>query len=267
MSVMGRSTVGAAALMVVAALGEAVAADLPVDIELVLAVDVSGSMDIEEQQVQRAGYIDAVTHPEVLMAIRSGIYGRIALAYVEWAGSSFQTTTIPWRTVEDDASAREFAAALAEAPMSRIRGTSISGALSYAGSLFDGNGYEGYRRVIDISGDGPNNMGMPVASARDEVLKQGITINGLPVMLRPSGGYLGIGNLDVYYEDCVIGGPGSFVVSVNDPRQFAETIRRKLVLEIAEQPGLVQTVQQGRRAPRIDCMIGEGLRRSWDYER
>ena len=95
MSVMGRSTVGAAALMVVAALGEAVAADLPVDIELVLAVDVSGSMDIEEQQVQRAGYIDAVTHPEVLMAIRSGIYGRIALAYVEWAGSSFQTTTIP----------------------------------------------------------------------------------------------------------------------------------------------------------------------------
>ena len=93
--------------------------------------------------------------------------------------------------------------------------------------------------MIDISGDGPNNMGMPVAPVRDEVLAQGIVINGLPVMLRASGGYLGISNLDVYYEDCVIGGPGAFVVSVNDPRQFAETIRRKLVLEIAGQPGLV----------------------------
>jgi hypothetical protein len=263
----GRPAISAAALAVAAFVGEVAAADIPVDLELVLAVDVSGSMDMEEQQVQRAGYIDAITHPEVLTAIRTGAYGRIAVTYVEWGGSGYQTTTIPWRTVEDGGSAREFAAALAEAPMARIRGTSISGALRYSSGLFDENGYEGYRRVIDISGDGPNNTGMPVAPMRDEVLAQGIVINGLPVMLRPSGGYLGINNLDVYYENCVIGGPGSFVVSVNDPAQFAETIRRKLVLEIAEQPGLVQTVQVGGRASRIDCMIGEGLRRSWDYER
>jgi hypothetical protein len=241
---------------------------MPVDLELVLAVDVSGSMDYEEQQVQRAGYMDAITHPEVLAAIRTGPYGRIAVTYVEWGGSGYQQTTIPWRTVEGDDSAREFAAALAEAPMARIRGTSISGALRYAGGLFEANGYEGFRRIIDISGDGPNNMGVPVVPIRDEILKQGIVINGLPVMLRPSGGYLGIGNLDVYYEDCVIGGPGSFVVSVNDPAQFAETIRRKLVLEIAEQPGMVLKAQLAQQAPRIDCMIGESLRQRWDmYER
>lgn len=246
----------------------AVAMDTPVDLELVLAVDVSGSMDIEEQQVQRAGYIEAITHPEVLSAIRTGPHGRIAIAFVEWGGSGYQVTTIPWRTVEDDASAREFAAALAEAPIARIRGTSISGALRYSSGLFDGNGYEGFRRVIDISGDGPNNMGVPVVPVRDEVLQMGIVINGLPVMLRPSGGYLGINNLDVYYEDCVVGGPGSFVVSVNDPAQFPETIRRKLVLEIAGLPATVHKAQLAQRAPRIDCLIGEGLRQRWDlYER
>jgi hypothetical protein len=254
-------TVGAVLLVASAA------AEVPVDVELVLAVDVSGSMDFEEQQVQRAGYMAAIVHPEVLTAIRTGIYGRIALTYVEWGGSGYQVTTIPWRTVEDDGSAGEFAAALAEAPMARIRGTSISGALRYTSGLFDGNGYEGLRRVIDISGDGPNNMGMPVVPIRDEVLAQGIVINGLPVMLRPSGGYMGISNLDVYYEDCVIGGPGSFVISVNDPAQLAETIRRKLVLEIAGQPAVLQPVQLQQRPPRVDCMIGEAQRRMWDSER
>ncbi|HMR32799.1 MAG TPA: DUF1194 domain-containing protein [Geminicoccaceae bacterium] len=259
---------GVAVLALAAPVAPASAMDTPVDLELVLAVDVSGSMDIEEQQIQRAGYIEAITHPEVLSAIRTGPYGRIALAYVEWGGSGYQTTTIPWRTVEDDDSARQFAAALAEAPIARIRGTSISGALSYSSALFEGNGYEGFRRVIDISGDGPNNMGMPVLPVRDEVLQQGIVINGLPVMLRPSGGYLGINNLDVYYEDCVVGGPGSFVVSVNDPAQFPETIRRKLVLEIAGLPATVHKAQLAQRAPRIDCLIGEGLRQRWDlYER
>ena len=259
---------GAVIVVLTAVSGPAAALDVPVDLELVLAVDVSGSMDIEEQQIQRAGYMDAITHPEVLAAIRTGPYGRIAVTYVEWGGSGYQHTTIPWRTVEDDGSAREFAVALAEAPMARIRGTSISGALHYAGGLFEANGYEGYRRVIDISGDGPNNMGMPVVPVRDDILKQGITINGLPVMLRPSGGYLGINNLDVYYEDCVIGGPGSFVVSVNDPAQFAETIRRKLVLEIAWQAGMVLKAQYTPRASRIDCMVGETMRQRWDmYER
>ncbi len=268
MPVASMRTISATVFALAAATGPALAMDVPIDLELVLAVDVSGSMDFEEQQVQRAGYMDAITHPEVLAAIRSGPYGRIAVTYVEWGGSGYQQTTIPWGTIEDDGSAREFAAALAEAPIARIRGTSISGALRYASGLFEANGYEGFRRVIDISGDGPNNMGMPVVPTRDEVLHQGIVINGLPVMLRPSGGYLGINNLDVYYEDCVIGGPGSFVVSVNNPAQFAETIRRKLVLEIAGQPAKVQPVQFTRRAPRIDCLIGEGLRQRWDmYER
>lgn len=244
------------------------AADMPVDLELVLAVDVSGSMDAEEQQLQRSGYIAAVTHPSVLGAIRAGAYSRIALAYVEWAGPGAQLVTVPWSLIEDGASAGRFAAGLAAAPAARIRGTSISGGLMFAARLFADNGYEGFRRVIDVSGDGPNNMGLPVVPTRDAVLAQGMVINGLPIMLRPSGyGFGSIANLDVYYQDCVIGGPGSFVIPVTDPDQFAEAIRQKLVLEIAGDPPPLRLAQGGERTPRVDCMIGERQRRSWDYER
>ncbi|HEX8374511.1 MAG TPA: DUF1194 domain-containing protein, partial [Geminicoccaceae bacterium] len=143
---------------------------------------------------------------------------------------------------------------------------SISGALAFSAPLFEGNGYEGMRRVIDVSGDGPNNMGPPVVPVRDAVLERGIVINGLPVMLRPSQlGTMDIAALDVYYTDCVIGGPASFVLAVHEPGQLAEAIRQKLVLEIAGLPPRVTLAAERERASRTDCMVGERLRRSWEW--
>src|SRR5215470_17829873 len=142
------------------------AADMAVDLELVLAVDVSRSMDSDEQQLQRDGYIAAITNPDVIAAIARGLQGRIALTYVEWAGPEMQDTVVDWRVVDGPASAQAFAAALAQAPMQGYRGTSISGGLTFIKSRFDRNGYAAPRRAIDVSGDGPNNMGVPVEVAR-----------------------------------------------------------------------------------------------------
>jgi hypothetical protein len=244
-------------------LGAVEGGGLPVDLELVLAVDVSGSMDAEEQRLQRAGYVAALTSPEVLAAIRTGIYGRVAIAYVEWAGPGAQALTVPWRVVEGGASAEALAAELAAAPLARYRGTSISAGLAFAASLFEGNGIEGLRRVIDVSGDGPNNMGPPVEPARDAAVDRGIVVNGLPIMLRPSPSGAG---LEPYFADCVVGGPGSFVLPVDDPARLAEAIRQKLVLEIAGLPARpVPAAGAGERArPRTtDCMVGERMRRMW----
>ncbi|HET6470070.1 MAG TPA: DUF1194 domain-containing protein [Geminicoccaceae bacterium] len=237
---------------------------LPVDLELVLAVDVSGSMDPEEQRLQRAGYVAALVHPEVLAAIRTGAYGRIAVTYVEWAGAAIQNVTIPWRVIEDPASAEDFVAELDDLPFARHRGTSISGALQFAGGLFQDNGFESWRQVIDVSGDGPNNMGVPVVPVRDALVEQGIVINGLPITIdRSARGFASISNLDVYYQDCVIGGPGAFMIPIDTHDQFVEATRRKLVLEIAGRPPLLLPASQHAETPRIDCMIGERLRRSW----
>jgi hypothetical protein len=241
--------------------GEA-AAQTPVDVELVLAVDVSQSMDFGEHELQRQGYVAALLHPQVLSAIRSGIYGRVAIAYVEWGGS--QSIMVPWTLVEDAGSARRFAEALASEPIRTIRGTSISGALGYAAGLFEANGYEGFRRVIDVSGDGPNSSGAPVVPARDAVLEQGVIVNGLPIMLRePSYSFYSIPDLDLYYADCVIGGPGSFVLPVDDPSQLADAIRQKLVLEIAGAPPRLLRAAELAPTARVDCLIGERLRRGW----
>lgn len=237
------------------------AAEAPVDLELVLAVDVSRSMDFEEQRLQRAGYVAALTHPEVLRAIEAGPHGRVAIAYVEWAGPSAQAVVVPWRAVQDETSARAFAAALAAAPLLPARGTSISSALAFAADLFDGNGHDGPRRVIDVSGDGPNNMGPPIEPVREAAVARGIEINGLPIMLRPSPSGVA---LDAYYADCVIGGPGAFVLPVEEPEGLAEAIRRKLVLEIAGRPAMVTPVAaEPGRGGRVDCLVGERLRRSW----
>ena len=237
-------------------------AQTPVDVELVLAVDVSQSMDYGEHELQRQGYVAALSHPQVLSAIRGGMYGRVAIAYVEWGAT--QTVMTPWTLIEDAAGARRFAEAIAAAPIRTIHGTSISGALDYAASLFEGNDYEGFRQVIDVSGDGPNSSGAPVLPTRDAVLAQGFIVNGLPIMLRaPSYTFYSIPDLDIYYADCVIGGPGSFVLPVDDPSQLADAIRQKLVLEIAGAPPSVTTVAETRSAPRIDCLIGEKLRRGW----
>jgi hypothetical protein len=236
-------------------------AQTPVDVELVLAVDVSQSMDHGEHELQRQGYVAALLHPQVLSAIRSGIHGRVAIAYVEWGAA--QSVMTPWTLIEDAASARRFAEALASEPIRTIHGTSISGALRFAAGLFGANGYEGFRRVIDVSGDGPNSAGAPVVPIRDAVLEQGFVINGLPIMLRePSYTFYSIPDLDMYYADCVIGGPGSFVLPVDDARQLADAIRQKLVLEIAGTPPRL-TLAQAERTPRIDCLIGEKLRRGW----
>jgi hypothetical protein len=237
-----------------------------VDLELVLAVDVSRSMDFEEQRLQRNGYVAAFRHPEVLAAIASGPLGRIAVTYVEWAGPASQRVIVPWTVLASSDDALAFARRLDGGEMLRERGTSISSGLYFAAKLFESSGVRGLRQAIDVSGDGPNNMGPPVVPTRDGLIERGITINGLPIMLRPGGGFgpYGIPNLDVYYEDCVIGGPGAFVITVDEVSQFPAAIRRKLVLEIAgvdAQPKLIPAAFAS--APRIDCLIGEKSRGQW----
>jgi hypothetical protein len=231
-----------------------------VDVEVVLAVDVSYSMDPDEQALQREGYMTALTSQEFLQALKLGAHGRIALTYFEWAGTNHQEIIVPWRLVDGPEAADGFAADIGRARYTRASRTSISGALLFAAPLFEGSGFHGVRRVIDVSGDGVNNSGPPVTVVRDEVLGKGITINGLPILLkRPNPSTLDIDDLDVYYEDCVIGGPGAFVIPIKAREQFKEAIRTKLVLEIAGRTPERSIVPAAAAAPRISCMIGEKL--------
>jgi hypothetical protein len=214
------------------------AEEIPVDLELVLAVDISGSVDELEAQLQREGYIAALRHPHVIEAIQGGMFRRIAVTYVEWAGDHYQRTMLDWTLLEDAAGAHGFADALAETPLMTAHWTSISGALDHAAALFENNGFEGVRRVIDISGDGYNNRGRRVELARDEAVAAGITINGLPIVNdrpNPWGGSPPK-DLDLYYEERVIGGPGAFIVVAKDYTAFASAILSKLLLEIAGAP-------------------------------
>ncbi|MFG1395058.1 DUF1194 domain-containing protein [Xanthobacter agilis] len=235
----------------------------PVDLELVLAVDISYSMDTEEQALQRNGYAAAVTSPEFLQALRLGPQGRIAVAYVEWAGENEQQVVVAWRIIDGPQTAQAFAAAVTSAPLHRVYRTSISSALLYSADQFDLNGFKGPRRVIDVSGDGVNNQGPPVEVARDAVVGRGITVNGLPlVMKRGSAAAVDAPELDIYYEDCVIGGPGAFVIPVEHMSEFARAIKTKLVLEVAgvvpePTPGLVVPAAAAR--PRVSCTIGEKM--------
>ena len=232
----------------------------PVDVEVVLAVDVSYSMDPDEQQLQREGYIAAITSREFLQAVRQGMNGRVAMTYFEWAGSHHQQIIVPWRLIDGPESADSFAADIGRARYTRASRTSIASALLFAAPLFDGSGFRGVRRVIDVSGDGVNNNGPPVTMARDEVLAKGITINGLPILLkRPNVSTMDIDDLDIYYEDCVIGGPGSFVIPIQEREQFKEAIRTKLVLEIAGRQPERRVLPAAASAPRISCTIGERL--------
>ncbi|MBA5776262.1 DUF1194 domain-containing protein [Stappia sp. F7233] len=217
-----------------------------VDLLLVLAVDISYSMDEDEQRLQRMGYIEAITSDEVLMAIREGLTGRIAVAYTEWAGATTQRVLVDWHIIADRDDAEQFAGALAEAPISRAYRTSIGEALYHAADLLEKAPHQAYRKVIDISGDGPNNQGRNAPGARDAAVEKGITINGLPLMLkRPVYGWFDIEDLDRYFADCVIGGPAAFSIPVRDTEIFPEAIRRKLVLEIAGR----QSGPQQRREP------------------
>ena len=233
---------------------------IPVDVELVIAVDVSYSMDPEEQALQREGYVQALTSREFMQALREGANGKIAITYFEWAGQFDQKIIMPWRLIEGPESADSVAAEIAAAPSRRASRTSISGGLLFAKPLFDHSGYRGLRRVIDVSGDGANNSGALIVPTRDDVLAAGITINGLPIMLkRPARGTMDIENLDVYYEDCVIGGPGAFVVPIHERKQFIEATRTKLVLEISGREPEPRVVPVSSDKPRISCTIGEKM--------
>lgn len=240
----------------------------PVDLELVLAVDISYSMDAEEQEVQRDGYASAIVSRPVLDAIAQGALGRIAVAYVEWAGADEQRTVVPWTVIDGAESAKRFAEKLAAAPQRRAYRTSISGALIHSAKMFESSGFESPRRVIDISGDGPNNQGETVENVRDELLERGVVINGLPLMLkRPSFSMMDFGELDVYFRDCVIGGPGAFMVPVRGVGQFPEAVRTKLLMEIAGlepgAPGIpppeAGAVPVAAEPEAADCTAGEQL--------
>jgi hypothetical protein len=219
---------GAAALAALAwGIGAPAQAQTPVDLELVLAVDVSGSVNQTRFELQRDGYAAAFRNPRVLDTIASGPHQAIAVTMVQWTGPALQVHVAPWMRVGDDRSADVFAAAVAEAPRRLFGGgTSISGAIDYAVTLFGESPFRGSRRVIDISGDGSNNRGRLVNLARDEAVAAGIGINGLPILaLEP--------DLDDYYERNVIGGPGAFVIAAKDYEAFAGAILKKLITEIA----------------------------------
>jgi hypothetical protein len=231
-----------------------------VDVELIIAVDVSYSMDLDELAVQREGYAQAIVSREFLQALKSLPNGKIAITYFEWAASSDQKIIIPWRVIDGPETADAVSNEILKTPVRRASRTSISGAIYFAMPLFDENPYKGLRRVIDISGDGPNNNGAPIIGARDEALSKGIVINGLPIMVKePSYSTMDIDNLDWYYEDCVIGGPGSFVVSIKDREKFKEAIRTKLLLEVAGRTPERPAVPVAEKEPRVSCLIGEKI--------
>lgn len=243
----------------------------PVDVELVLAVDVSLSMSPAELEIQRDGYAAALLDQSVLDAIASGAHGRIAVAYFEWAGNTSRNLVVPWTTISNRADAELVVARLSAYPPASARRTSISGALEFGADLLAESPYRSMKRVIDISGDGPNNQGAPVNEIRDQLVEQGIVINGLPLMT--NGGYSSaydVTDLDHYYTNCVIGGPGAFMIPVNAWEQFPEAIRRKLVLELASVPHRdmkLPLVLAQANAP-YDCQIGEKIwrNRSWMWD-
>lgn len=250
----------------------AIAQEGLVDLELIIAVDISGSVDDDEAHLQRQGYIKAFRDPKVVEAIKSGPLGAIAVTYFEWAGSHHQLTLVDWSFINSEQTANEFADALAFEPVMVNVWTSISGAILAGVDNFARSPFKGKRRVIDISGDGANNDGPPVNLVRDQALKTGITINGLPIVNdKPSRyGRKQIPNLDYYYIDCVIGGPGAFIIVANGFEDYARAVRRKLILEIAglqppQQPGKPQTgfiPAYGELRP--PCNVGENLRQDWD---
>jgi hypothetical protein len=243
-----------------------------VDVELVLAVDISYSMDLEEQRLQREGYVKALTSPEVLQAIRNGPNGRIAVTYFEWAGANTQRIVVPWQVIDGPETADAFVAKLTAAPISRWYRTSISGAILFGHELFENNGYHAPRRVMDISGDGANNHGITVEDARDRALKAGIVINGLPIMLNNGRrSVFDMTDLDDYYSDCVIGGPGAFMIAITERDQFVSATRQKILREIADLrdplPDRLRIIPASSSdddkpaRPKVNCRIGE---RQWE---
>jgi len=214
--------------------GKLFAMSEPVDLELVLAADGSGSIDDSELRLQREGYAAAITHPRILAAIRGGYHQAIALAFVEWGGPFSQHVIVDWRRIDGADSARRFAAELVAAPRKAESYNSLSEAIAFSTALIRSNTFEGRRKIIDISGDGPNMNGRPLAAARAQALAAGITINAL-VVRSPGGGYPGPRGepLDEHYRNDVIAGRGAFVAVAESRAHFAAAILKKMVLEIA----------------------------------
>ena len=254
-----------ASVFALSAAQTALAQDTEVDVELFLAVDVSRSMSPWELEIQRRGYAEALASPEVFAAIEGGFLGKIAITYVEWAGNTSHRTIVPWTLIDSPQAAEEIAQTLVTAQKAGMRRTSISGVLRYAADTFGRNEFQSFRHVIDVSGDGPNNQGEAVTEARDAVIAQGIVINGLPLMTQDAQDNIwGIDDLDRYYENCVTGGPGSFVIPVDDWDQFSRAVRRKLVLEIVGLPSDLRRASVVLAQDSYDCQIGEKL---WEQNR
>jgi len=267
---------GVAALAIAAVAGFAApvtaqqGSKIKVDLELLLAVDISQSMDQDEHTIQRDGYVEAFRHQDVINALISGPEGKIAVMYMEWAGDFDPIPTIPWTIIDNAKAAHDFADRLAKEPIFGEQRTSISTALLAAQDYILNNNITSHRQVIDVSGDGANNAGRLVEPVRDAVVKSGIVINGLPIMLNKPREFYDIDHLDRYYKHCVIGGEAAFIAPVFDLRHLSATIRKKLVLEIAsldikpdmapiqfaETPGVVHA-QLKLPTQKTDCTIGE----------
>ncbi|KAA2316137.1 DUF1194 domain-containing protein [Pseudooceanicola sediminis] len=240
---------------------------IEVDVELALMVDVSRSMTTHELDIQRHGYAAALTSDAVMDVIAQGFLGRIAVTYVEWAGPGSHRIVLDWTTIGTLPEAEAVSAILMNTQPFGMQRTSISSALDYAAELIENNQYQGLRRVIDVSGDGPNNSGAPVVPSRDRVLAQGIVINGLPLMTDEGvGSQWTVNDLDAYYRDCVIGGHGAFVVAVHSWDEFASAVRQKILMEIASAVPRIQHAEMivpvaGTAPGTYDCMAGE---KTWD---
>ncbi len=233
-----------------------------VDVELALMVDVSRSMNPDELEIQRRGYAAAIASDDVTNVILNSFTGTIAVTYIEWAGRHLQRTVIPWTIIDSKEAAQAIAEQLTAEFDFSMRRTSISGAIEYAHFDIETNNFEGLRKVIDLSGDGPNNDGIPVTDARDAAIEAGLIINGLPLMTEDGTSRWGIDDLDVYYQMCVIGGPGAFVIPVLTWDDFPMAVRRKLVLELAgPHESLWLAGRTGQTENGYDCLIGEKLRR------
>lgn len=249
----------AGAALAIAPAADAAPGDLPVDVELVLAVDASFSVGGREQDIQRIGYVAAFRDPEIVRALTGGPHGRSAVAYVEWADENFQHVVVDWMLIEGPADAALFAARLFAAPIRRSGSTSLSRALAFSAALFAGNGFAGDRLVIDISGDGANNDGPPVDKARDAVAALGVTVNALPLLTREADA--APVDLADYFAGCVIGGEGAFSHPVDKSDDIPAAIRRKMVMEVAGLP-LIRADFHAPPADRdVDCLIGERQRR------
>ncbi|MFO1141131.1 MAG: DUF1194 domain-containing protein [Amaricoccus sp.] len=246
-----RSLVAALSLLAAVPAAAQPAPATPVDAEIVLAVDVSRSMDMAEFDIQRDGYAAALRHPDLMRAVTAGRLGKVAIAYFEWGGKAQDRALIPWRIIDSPDAAARMADEIDAMPRIQARGTSISRALGFGSALIDDGSVEGARRIIDISGDGANNVGPPVTGARDATLVRGITINGLPIIASPGT----MPDLDSYYRDCVVGGDGAFVLVARNAAELGFAIRRKLVLEISGAAPPLRPIPADY-AP-MDCLIGE----------